>query len=238
MTKTSTLYATALLFSTLLATNVAGAQERDQGARLGAASDALAPATHDVEITIGTGYAQGFGKVASGGAKLTDSAQAGGGVELGVGYRVTSHLMLGVYGSGSMFSRADQVDSSTNLYSASAGIQAAWHFLPAYQTFDPWVSIGTGWRGFWINSNAGTSSLQGMDLGRLQVGVDYRLNDAISISPVASATLTSFFTQSQAGESGFSNISSPTVSTFLFAGLQGRFDIATSSEPRTQVAAR
>jgi hypothetical protein len=198
----------------------------------------LAAATHSVELTIGTGYAQGFGDVGSGQAKLTDVSQGGGAVQLGVGYRVLPSLTLGVYGSGSMFSRGDQVDTSTNIYSGTAGVQTEWHFLPRLSEYDPWVSLGSGWRGYWTSANQGNNtSMQGIEWAKLQIGVDYRIDQAVAISPVVGADLSTFFTESTPTSNGFTNITGPTVNTFVFAGVQGRFDIPTDSRS-SQVASR
>jgi len=197
----------------------------------------LAPATSAVELTIGSGYEQGFGKFTSGQPSLTDVGQAGGAVQLGVGYRLIPQLTLGLYGSGAMFSRGDQVDPSADLYSAAAGVQADWHFLPGGHALDPWISLGSGWRGYWISANAGNTSIQGMEIAKLQVGVDYRIAQAVSVSPVVGLDLSSFFTQSTPESNRFANITNPEVNTFVFAGMMGRFDIPTGTHS-TQVASR
>jgi hypothetical protein len=196
----------------------------------------LAPATHAIELTVGTGYQQAFGNIASNQPSLTDVATAGGAVQVGVGYRILPQLTLGLYGSGATFARGSTVDSSTNLYSAAAGVQADWHFLPSAHTLDPWVSLGTGWRGYWVHNDAGTTSLHGLELAKLQVGVDYRVTDGVAVAPVIGADLSTFLTQATPGND-FANVSSPNVNTFVFAGVQGRFDIPTSAR-ESRVASR
>src|SRR5580692_9766562 len=79
----------------------AQAQDKDQVVNEAPAKD-LAPATHAVELTVGTGYEQGFGKFSSGQPSLTDLGDAGGAVQVGVGYRIIPQLTLGLYASGSM----------------------------------------------------------------------------------------------------------------------------------------
>jgi|GEM_PF-1357831 len=203
-------------------------------------------ATRALEITVATGYAQAFGKVGNGHPQLNDIGQAGAALQLGIGYRVLPQLTLGVYGSGAAFSRGDLSDSSTNMYAATAGVQADWHFLPSGERFDPWVGIGTGWRGYWIHSDAtvpgaqaaGTSSLQGLQLAKLQLGVDYRIAPAVAISPVIGADLSMFLVESPAGGSSYRNVDNPQVNTFVFAGLLGRFDISTGSPASSGVAQR
>jgi len=227
--------AMALAISSTVVTGVASADQKDEAAE-SKSGRSLAPATHALELTIGTGYEQGFGNVVSGQPSFTDVAQAGGAVEAGVGYRLIPQLTLGVYGSGGMFGRGSSVDGSTNLYTATAGVKADWHFLSSGHDLDPWVSLGTGWRGYWLNADQGTTSLQGWEIAKLELGLDYRIDQAVAIGPVAGIDVSTFFTQSTPSGSGFSNISNPQASTFVFAGLQGRFDIPTSSP--AQVASR
>jgi hypothetical protein len=228
--------AAAATMGTLLFTGVANAQTKDQTNEASDTSARLAPADHALELTVGTGYQQGFGKFASAQPSLTDVAQAGGGLQVGVGYRFVPQLTLGVYGSGAIFGRGDAVDSSSKLYTAAAGVQADWHFLPSGSEFDPWVSLGTGWRGYWVSADQGTTSLQGLELAKLQLGVDYRIDQAVAIAPVIGADLSTFLTESTPASNGFANVQNPNVNTFVFAGVQGRFDIPTQA--RAKVASR
>jgi hypothetical protein len=230
-----------VIASTMGALLVAGSanaqvQTKDEATE-GAAEKRLAPATKAVELTVGTGYEQGFGKFGSGQPSLTDVGTAGGALQIGVGYRVIPRLTLGLYGSGAVFGRGDQVDPSANLYSTAAGFQADWHFLPGGHLLDPWISLGGGWRGYWIGANSGTTSIQGMEIAKLQVGVDYRIAQSISVSPVVGIDLSSFFTQSTPETNRFTNIPSPDVNTFLFAGMMGRFDLGLGSRNQ-QTASR
>jgi hypothetical protein len=234
--KAKRISAIAVVVGGMLVTGLASAQEKDQAQDSKGARN-LDPVKNAVELTIGTGYAQGFGNITQGQPSLTDVGTAGGSVQLGVGYRIIPQLSLGVYGSGAMFGRADQVDSSTSLYTATAGFDSAWHFIPGHSEWDPWVSLGTGWRGYWMQANQGQTSLQGWEIAKLQTGVDFRIDKAVAISPVIGADLTTFFTQQTPTSNGSANIQSPQVNTFVFAGLQGRFDIPTGSGS-SQVASR
>jgi hypothetical protein len=235
--KSKWMAALAATIGTVAIAGSAGAQEKDRSPGT-SKSDALAPVANALELTIGTGYAQGFGEIGTNLPKLTDVGQPGGAVQVGVGYRIIPQLTLGVYGAGAMFSRGDQVDNSSNLYSAAAGAQADWHFLPSANQFDPWVSLGTGWRGYWIHNDQGTTALHGLELAKLQVGVDYRVARTIALSPVVGADLSMFLTESNPASQGFSNITDPKVNTFVFAGLMGRFDIPVGSDDTSRVAAR
>jgi hypothetical protein len=221
---------------TMLVAGVASAQQKDEASE-SKAERSLAPVNKAVELTIGTGYEQGFGRIVSGQPSLTDLGQAGGAIETSVGYRLIPQLTLGVYGSGGMFGRGDSVSSGAHLYTASAGFKADWHFLPAHNELDPWVSMGSGWRGYWAHDGEGTASAQGWEIAKLQVGLDWRVQQAVALGPVVGADVTTFFTQSTPSSGGFSSISNPQASTFVYAGLQGRFDIPTRSGS-SQVASR
>jgi hypothetical protein len=229
--------AAAVTIGSMAFSGAAAAQERDRNA-VSTNSDTLAPASDSVELTVGTGYAQGFGDVGASQPTLTDVGQPGGALQIGVGYRLIPQLSLGIYGSGAMFSRGDQVDASSNLYSATAGVDAAWHFLPSAHELDPWVSLGTGWRGYWIHGDQGTTSLQGLQLAKLNVGLDYRATRSIAVSPVIGADLSMFLSESSPLSNGFSNIVEPKVNTFVFGGVQGRFDIPVAGGASSHLASR
>ena len=176
------------------------------------------------EITLGVGYAQGFGDIGGNQRNLTDQSSAGGELQLGLGYRINPNFMVGVYGSGSIHDTGSYT-SGSNIYTATAGVQANYHFLPA-ETWDPWIGLGSGWRALWINHSAGgTDSRHGLDLARLTAGVDYRVSSLFAVSPYVGAGLTTFLTQQLAGEQSFSNVHGPDVNVWIFGGLQGRFDL-------------
>jgi outer membrane protein W len=233
--------AAVAMTTTMITAGTANAQEPTKDARDTTSSEGtstLPAADRSVELTLGAGYAQGLGNVGAAQPSLSDVGQAGGAVQVGVCYRLIPQLALGVYGSGATFARGDQVDSSTNLYTATAGVQADWHFIPAASQFDPWVSLGTGWRGYWVSANQGTTALHGLELAKLQVGVDYRIDRSIAVSPVIGADMSTFLTESTLATSGYHNVQSPKVDTFVFAGLQGRFDVPVGPRRDKQVASR
>jgi len=191
------------------------------------------PADNALEITLGAGYAQGFGDIGAGQRNITDQSSAGGELQLGVGYRVNPNIMVGAYGSGSMHATGD-FTSGANIYTATAGVQANYHFMPA-ETWDPWVGLGSGWRALWINKNGGTDSRHGLDVARLTAGVDYRVNSQFAISPYVGAGITTFLTQELAGEQSFRDVQSPNANVWLFGGIQGRFDLFGNQGPQVRL---
>src|SRR5438105_14264588 len=176
------------------------------------------------EIGLGFGYSQGVGDIGGNSPTLTDLTHGGGEVQLSLGYRINPNWLVGIYGTGGKYSLGNLTASDSEVWSATAGVQANYHVLPGEQ-WDPWIGLGAGWRGHWISKPGATDSRQGLDLARLQVGVDYRLRREFSVSPYVGASATMFLTQSLSQQSGFSNVPDPSVNFFFAGGLMGRFDV-------------
>jgi hypothetical protein len=186
---------------------------------------AVAPVKNALEIAVGTGYTQGGGKLGGALGNLEDVSGPGAAVELDLGYRIIPQLTVGAYGTFSKYQHGDLLDSSTDVLGATAGVQAAWHVRPD-TSIDPWVSLGTGWRGLWLNPSSGkVTSLQGFELVRLQLGVDYRISRDIAIAPVIGGSLSMFVSQDAPMTTDFTEIQDKKVNFTGFAGLSGRFDL-------------
>jgi len=180
------------------------------------------------EIGVATGYTQGGGKLGGNMGSLEDVSGPGGTVELDLGYRIFPQLSLGAYGTFAKFQHGDSISSSTDVVGATAGVQGVLHFRPA-QSVDPWVSLGTGWKGLWLDPASGkTTSLQGLELARLQVGVDYRLSRDIAIAPVIGGSISTFISQDSDMTTDLTEINDKKVNFTGFAGLSGRFDLGGS----------
>lgn len=190
-----------------------------------------------VELTVAPGYTQGFGGIGRDLPNVQDVGNAGGGLQLGVGYRLNPAWAVGIYGSGAAFGRGDRVDSSAGVWSTTLGAQVDWHAMPS-RTWDPWVSLGTGWRAHWVSSSlpGADQTLHGWQIAKLQVGVDYRPSESASVGPVVGADLSMFFNRT--GDFTSSNIVAPRLNTFVFAGIMGRFDIPTGGTSSRSVARR
>jgi hypothetical protein len=188
-----------------------------------------------LEITLGAGYAQGVGDIAANQRALGDISRAGAEISLGLGYRIDPNWMIGVYGSGSKYAISDFSDG--DIWSATAGVQGNYHFLPQ-NDLDPWVGLASGWRGHWVKhaNGLGTDSRHGWDIARLTAGLDFRLASQIAVAPYVSAGVTTFLTQELANESSFSNIHDPRANVWLAVGVQGRFDLFSSGGSATRLA--
>jgi len=176
------------------------------------------------EVGLGFGYLQGFGNVGANVPSLTDTGSAGTSLELDLGWRIDPHFLVGVYGTGAWLSTGDVPGNAHNNWSAGAGIQGNYHILPG-TSLDPWVGLGAGWRGYFVNRANGTDARHGIDFARVQVGVDVPVIPSVSISPYVGAATTIFLTQQLANETSFSSIQDKKVGVFVSAGLMGRFDI-------------
>jgi len=73
--------------------------------------------------------------------------------------------------------------------------------------------------------NSPTSSLQGLELARLQVGADYRVSRDVAIAPVVGASLSMFISEENQMTSSLTEIQDKKVNFTGFAGLAGRFGV-------------
>ena len=188
------------------------------------------------EIAVATGYAQGGGKLGGTLGNLEDVAGPGAAVEVDIGARIIPQLAVGVYGTFGKSQHGDRIDSATDVLGAAAGVQAAWHFRP-HVSIDPWLSLGAGWRALWLEPGAGkVTSLQGVDLARLSLGVDYRVTNEIAIAPVIGGSVSMFVSQDSPMTASYTEIADKKVNFTGFVGLSGRFDFV-ATEP-SRAAAR
>ncbi|HEY1960688.1 MAG TPA: OmpA family protein [Polyangiaceae bacterium] len=192
----------------------AHAQTAEQGGRM------LAAPARALEVVVGTGYTQGFGMLQPG-VDMRNVVNAGVGVDLGVLYRINPRWAVGLVGQ---YNELD-AERATAARGFTTGFAAMFHAAP-YRRLDPWVQLSTGYRGLWEIHNDGTPTIatHSLELAKLSVGVDLRASRDVAIGPVIGADLTLPLWQSNGG--GAANaISDPRVATFVFAGVQARFDV-------------
>jgi hypothetical protein len=190
---------------------------------------AAAPASADpgdpsgVELGVGLGYSQGFGPIGASVPTVQGLTTAGGALQLDAGWRIDRRWLVGAYAEGTALA-AGRDRGSEHASGLAAGLQGRFHILPLAKT-DPWVGVGFGWRGLWTPRGDGRLGLHGLDLARLQVGVDQRVTGRFSIAPSVGVALSEFLSVKQAGVGSYAAIPSHKLNTFLFAGLSGRFDL-------------
>jgi hypothetical protein len=175
--------------------------------------------TNALELSIGGGYIQPFGTLQSG-RNFQQIAHEGIALDLGLGVRVSPQWSIGIDGG------IQDMNSMTGmgLRGARAGFTATYHAAP-FSRVDPFVRIGFGYRALWQRNPGGMADVftHGGELASLGLGLDFRASRSVSLGPMIGGDLDMFLYQSSNGRTAA--IASPRLSTFVFAGLQGRFDI-------------
>lgn len=171
-----------------------------------------------LEVTLGTGYTQPFGLLRSG-VGMPSVAGAGIAIDLGLGYRIGPRWGLSIGGQYQELTPAEQLDA-TRGFATTIAVQ--YHLAPHLRA-DPWVELGVGYRGFWTLPQGAFPSAfnHGPQAVRARVGLDVRVSDDIALSPVVGADLTAFLWEDTGDNRA---VPDPAVSTFVFAGVQARFD--------------
>jgi hypothetical protein len=191
----------------------------------------MAAPSRAFEIGVAGLYNQGWGNLtdavsplAAVGRRVQDVSGAGVGAEIDLGYRFMPQMAAGVFAQGSEFNRDDRLASGTNVRTLTAGLQGSWFFRP-YRTINPWVGLGSAYRGHWIVPDVGgITQHHGWQIARLQVGVDMRASREISIGPYVGGSVDVFFSEKLPNQPS-RNLDGPPVAGFFGAGLQGRFDL-------------
>ena len=177
-----------------------------------------------VEIAVGGGYTQGVGGAGSYGS-VEDITGPGGTIELQLGMRFSPQFSLGVYGTLARFRHGDQFADGSSAHGATAGIHAVWHSRSS-RALDPWISAGAGWRGLWLSpSDATAMSVHGIELLRIQAGIDYRFTPWFSIAPVIGLSASLFLVEGTATAAERMTLHDNRLNLYGYTGLLGRFDI-------------
>jgi hypothetical protein len=191
------------------------------------------------ELGVDGGYTQGFGRMQSG-RGVGDVAGAGGTLGVNLGYRIDPRWSVAVNGRYEGFGSGQREPSGTTVRGASAGIQGTYHTAP-WSRLDPYLSFGAGYRALMETpqGKAPTTVTHGFELARVELGLDLRASENVSISPVLGADLNMFMWRTGGGAETAS-LTDRGVSTFVFAGVKGRFDFGGSREakPAQQVGSR
>jgi len=181
----------------------------------------LAP-SQALELKVASAYTQGFGNIAPG-RTLPDVAGAGIAVGVDVDYRMTREWSIGVEGQYQELAN-EQNTSSRGL---AGNVGATYHFDPILRG-DPWIRLGTGFRSLWENGSTqmptSTVARYGFEAVAAKIGYDIRVSEDVALSPVIGADL-NVFAWDYSAPTGNQTLPSAAVATFIYAGLQGRFDV-------------
>jgi hypothetical protein len=178
------------------------------------------------ELGVEAGYTQGFGSVTS---DPRVGAGPGGAVGINLGYRADPHWSVGVGGQYQGYGSSGT--GASTLRGVTADVRGAYHVSP-YNRVDPYVALGAGYRLFAESpaGNAPTTLTHGIELGKVEVGLDVRTGESVAISPVLGVDLDLF--RWRGGGAVAAPLGNGTLGTFVFAGVQGRFDVGGTRESR------
>lgn len=189
------------------------------------ATGPLAAPRNALELSVGSGYTQGFGNLRSG-VGMPSVVTPGVAIDVGVGYRIDPSWAVLWSGEYAQLT----AERTTAARAFTTGLAVQYHFAPL-QRIDPWVEFGAGYRFLVEDASLGPKLMtHGPQLGRVRAGVDFRVAEAVALGPMLGADATLFFFQDSPSLS--TTIDHPTVSTFIFGGLMGRFDIGQSTRSR------
>jgi hypothetical protein len=179
----------------------------------------LPPPSEALELRVATGYTQGFGMLAPG-RGVADVAGPGATIELDADYRTSRLWSMGLGCGFQEF--VSSLNTGARGVAADAGVTL--HAAPSVRG-DPWLRVGAGYRLIWdVNPPATVSTArQGLEIAKATLGYDVRVARNVAFSPVVGADLNLFLWQTQ--NRVVSPLSSGQIATFLFLGVQGRFDL-------------
>jgi outer membrane protein OmpA-like peptidoglycan-associated protein len=206
---TIALFGGALALASVISTTARAQENGYFSERVGAPSKAY-------ELKIGTGYTQGFGNLAPG-RELDTVSGAGIGFDTEFDYRISRTWSAGV----ELQFQALSAGENSSVGGIATSVGGTYHFAPVMRG-DPWIRLGSGYRVIWESDPKGapgtTISRSGFDVAALKVGYDVRVSEDVALAPVVGADLNIF-----AFQEGHT-MDSAQVGSFVWAGLQGRFD--------------
>lgn len=209
----------------LLSGRVAAAQDFEGDVPPSYLSSPLRAPANALELGVGAGYAQGFGDLASG-RSLRDVAGAGTGVAVKLGYRATPKLGLGLTSSYEAYMPVGPERRRTDVRGMTVGVETRFHLAP-FQRIDPVISLGSGYRAFATDApGRGRDTItHGVELARLTATIDVRMSDSVALGPSIGGGLNVFFVESTGASGRAREVRDSRVNSFVFAGLEGRFDL-------------
>ena len=178
---------------------------------------------HALEVGANIGYTQGFGLLQRG-ENLRDISGAGLGVGADLGFRVSPHFAILWSGQYQEFQVAPEQNISNGVRGVASSVNFVGHIMP-FERVDPWISLGTGYRMLWNARSLPEHTVltHGFELGRLQLGLDLRASRMVALGPVVGADVNYMGWRMINGDNF--EIADKRVSTYLFAGVQGHFDV-------------
>lgn len=184
-----------------------------------------------IELGVDAGFTRGFGSI-QGRRGVNEAAGAGAMVGASLGVRLNPRWSLSVSGQYQGYASGTTAPREGVVRGAAASVQATFHGSP-YSRVDPWLSFGAGYRALMerATAEAPMTITHGVELGRVEVGVDVRASESVSISPVIGADV-NMFTWRSGGGAETATLTDRALNGFIFAGVKGRFDVGGTREPK------
>ena len=113
-------------------------------------------------------------------------------VWLDLGYRVTKHVLVGVYAHYAFaFLHSCPDGGSCSASDVRFGLQAQWHF-GARHAVDHWIGLGAGFEIYDEEVQGITRRYTGFEFANLQFGEDFSLGNRLGLGPFLSLSLGQF----------------------------------------------
>ncbi|WP_437275463.1 hypothetical protein WME90_30000 [Sorangium sp. So ce375] len=179
-----------------------------------------------LELGLNLGYAQGFGDIGSE-RRLRDVAGPGAGVGVKLVYRGVPGVGLGLTSSYEQYMAQGAEQGVADVRGVTLGAEASFHLAP-FERVDPVISLGSGYRALWTAAPPGVRGdtvTHGIELGRLQAVIDVRMSESVALGPTIGGGLNLFLWENPEGSIRGWEVPGRRVNSFVFAGLEGRFDL-------------
>jgi len=226
-------YTTALLGTTLIGLGVVSWASKAHAQEEAYFQHTLPAPSNAFELQLSTGYTQGLGNIAPN-RPIIDVAGAGIGFTADVGYRASAHASIGLEGQYQAFT----AENSSSAQGLDLNVGVTLHATPESRG-DPWLRLATGYRMLWQANPTGplgfemantTNMFHGFDIVNARIGYDIRASNGVAFAPMVGANLQSFVWENSTA------LSKAQFGTFLYAGLQGRFDAGGSTATSVALA--
>ena len=152
------------------------------------------PARAQLSLDVKAGYAMPVGELAKFGephytGSLKNYVSGAVPLELAARWRFSPNFSAGIYGQYDPAFVASRFCTTVMTCSGSdsrLGVEAVYAFLPD-RTFNPWVSLGTGWEWTHFDVTSGASNVNltysGWEYFNVQVGVDWNVSRTFAFGP-------------------------------------------------------
>jgi hypothetical protein len=177
-------------------------------------------------IAVRTGFAVPAGESFASSGPIADTVAGYVPLRLDLGYRLADHFYFGVTGQlAAVVPNACPSGTSCSGTNVRLGGMLAYHLRPS-GAFDPWLGLGIAYEQLSTSRSVGDEhvdvSARGLELFGLELGADYRANNALRLGPVVSSSVGRF---TRVDVNGASSDFDPSVHAWVMLGLRAAYDL-------------